>query len=80
MEHGYYSYVSHYGEFLFREYIVPGGAKGIQIYDGHNLVCSQLQKDSDFTVIGYIYPYYYAVMDCNLDNEEYSIVKFLIEK
>lgn len=80
MEHGYYSYVSHYGEFLFREYIVPGGAKGIQIYDGHNLVCSQLLKDSDFTVIGYIYPYYYAVMDCNLDNEEYSIVKFLIEK
>lgn len=79
-EYGYYSYISHYGEFLFREYIVPGGMKGIQIYDGHNLVCSQLMKDSDFTVIGYIYPYYYAVMDCDLDNEEYSIVKFLIEK
>ena len=73
---GHYGNLSCFGDYVFREFFLPGDKKGIQIYRNYTLVHTLYPVKEDFTMIGYIYPNYYAVLECDIDNEVYSIIKF----
>ena len=73
---GHYGNLSSFGDYVFREFFLPGNKKGIQIYRDYTLVHTLYPVKEDFTMIGYIFPYYYAVLECDIDNEIYRIIKF----
>ena len=78
-KYGYYGNLTYAGEYLFREFFTPEGEKGIQIYKDYTHVHTLLLNENKFTIIGYIYPHYYALTECNLNDETYQIVKFSIK-
>lgn len=76
LSHGYYSKISYINKYLFRTYHTKDNKLGVQIYSGSDLLYDRLLPFDICEMIGFISPYYYANVKCDIENEEYTIIKF----
>jgi hypothetical protein len=79
ISHGYYSKISYINKYLFRIYHTKDNKLGMQIYSGSDLLYDRFLSYDICEMIGYISPYYYANIKCDIENEKYTIVKFQIK-
>jgi len=77
--HGFYSRIYFANNYLFRTYNTKDNKTGLQVYSNNHLVYDKIMKYEIFEMIGYIKPYYYVNVKCDIDKEIYIITKFLIK-
>ena len=77
-KYDHYGALQYITPYLFRSY-TSGGIVRLQVYENTNLVADINTGSREFQMMGYIEPYYYACVACDIDNEEYRIIKFKIE-
>ena len=74
----YYGMIHYEFPYLFRNY-TSRGAIHFQVYENSNLVGDINTGRKEFQLIGYIAPYYYACIACDIDHEQYRIIRFHLE-
>lgn len=77
-KYDHYGALQYITPYLFRSYTASGTVR-LQVYENTNLTGELNTGRKEFELMGYIEPYFYACVACDIDNEEYRIIKFKME-
>ena len=78
-QYGHYLKMIYGDGYLLRQYKRPGAKNALQVYKGSTLICDEEMPYKQFELVGYIAPYFYAVVDVDYEYETYKMLRFKIE-
>ena len=61
---------------MLRQYQRPGAVNALQVYKDYELVCDEEMPYKRFELVGYMAPYFYAVVDIDFEYETYTMLRF----
>ena len=75
-QYGHFLKMVYGNGYLLRQYQRPGAVNALQVYKDYKLVCDEEMPYKRFELVGYIAPYFYAVVDIDFEYETYTMLRF----